>query len=147
LTGNPEDAEDLAQETFIRVYTHLRAFRGGSSLKTWILKIATNLALDQMRRRHRRPLVRPLETMDTDRLSGAGGQTPLARLSSKERAKALTRALEGLPFQQRAALLLKVQQGMNYEEIAGVLETSANSIKSSIHLARRKLMTMVGEIL
>ena len=146
LTGHPEDAEDLAQDTFIRVYTHLGAFRGGSSLKTWIFKIATNLALDQMRRRHRRPIVRPLEQTDTGRLSGARGQTPLARLSSKERAEALTRALKALPFQQRAALLLKVQEGMNYEEIASVLETSANSIKSSIHLARRKLMTMVGEL-
>jgi RNA polymerase sigma-70 factor (ECF subfamily) len=147
LVGNDEDAEDLAQETFIRVYLHLKRFRGGSSLKTWILKIAANLALDQMRQRQRRPVMKQLDPSETGRLSGAPGQTPPARLSAKERSDAVARALEGLPGQQRAALLLKIMHGMNYGEIAGILDTSASSIKSSIHLARKKLMALVADIL
>jgi RNA polymerase sigma-70 factor (ECF subfamily) len=147
LSGSAEDAEDLAQETFIRVYTHLRTFRGGSGLKTWIFRIATNLALDQMRRRRRRPVMKPLESSGTVRMLGAYMQGPDAGLARRERADAVGHALNGLPHQQRAALLLKVMEGMNYEEIAGVLGTTAGSVKSSIHLARRKMMNVVGNLL
>ncbi len=144
LVGNADDAEDLSQETFIRVYGHLGEFKGRSSLKTWILRIATNLARDLLRRRRRKPPAVPLEEGDARNLAGAPGKSPLAELSLKEKAKAMASALEELPFKQRAALTMKVVADMNYGEIAKVLGTTRNSIKSNIHLARRRLAAVLG---
>ena len=143
LLQHREDAEDLAQETFVRVYRGIGSFQGGASLRTWILKIATNLALDAQRKRSRSPSHVPLD-------AGAylaAGERPEKRLDLEERSEAAAKALERLPFLQRAALIMKVTEGMKYEEIAKVLDTTARSVKSSIHVARRKLMESLGEVM
>ncbi len=145
LAGNPEDAEDVAQETFLRVYSHLGGFRGEASLKTWILRIATNLARDLQRRRERRPPILPLEEPALKALPGSQGESPPARLSLKEKTRAVAAALDLLPFKQRAALTMKVIGDMSYEEIAAALDTTANSVKSSAHLARKRLLGMLGD--
>lgn len=145
LAGNPEDAEDMAQETFIRVYGHLGRFRGESSLKTWILRIATNLARDMLRKREKRPPILHLEDSSLDALPGSRGESPPARLSLKEKTRAIAAALDLLPFKQRAALTMKVIGDMSYEEIASALDTTPNSVKSSTHLARKRLLSSLGD--
>ncbi len=146
LAGNTEDAEDLAQETFLRVSRHLDRFRGTSSLRTWILKIGTNLALDHLRRRAKRPEVALPDDRSARAPAGPRDADPKARAVSREQARRVAGVLETLPPVQRAALVLKVMEGMNYEEIAKVLETTANSVKSSIHLARKKMAALKDDL-
>lgn len=141
LLQQREDAEDLAQETFVKVYRSMASYRGDASMRTWILKIATNLALDAQRKRSRSP---SHVSLDAGKFLEAG-EAPGRRLDVEERSAAAARALEALPFLQRAALIMKVTEGMKYEEIAKVLDTTARSVKSSVHLARKKLMERLGE--
>jgi RNA polymerase sigma-70 factor (ECF subfamily) len=145
LAGNAGDAEDLAQETFIKVYQHLPKFRGDSSLKTWILRIATNLTRDMLRKRSRRPTPIPLQSTDQESLPTASHERPDLQLSLKEKTQAAAAALEQLPFKQRACLLMKTIGDMTYREIAQVLGTSPNSAKANAHVARRRLIAMLGE--
>jgi RNA polymerase sigma-70 factor (ECF subfamily) len=139
LIRDEAEAEDMAQETFLKVYTNLHQYRGAASLKTWIFRIATNLAMDWHRSRGRAPDLIRLDDPARKRtpLDKTGGPLETAQLS--ERKSALSEALHRLPMTQRAALVLKVTEGMKYEEIARVLDTTENSVKSSIHVARKKV--------
>ena len=139
LLGNIEDAEEGAQETFLRVYRNLGDFRSDSSLKTWIMKIAVNLALDMQRQRSRRPKAVPMDDALAERVP-ARCDAPEARLLVEERKQVLARALERLPFKQRASLALKIDEGLGYEAIAGVLNTTPKAVKANVHLARKKLL-------
>jgi len=145
IVGNADDAEDIAQETFIRVYENLPRFRGRSSLKTWILRIASNRARDVLRRRRRRPVAVSLDRASTRAAATAEDASPEARLSLSEKTRRLAACIEQLPFKQRSALVMKIIGEMGYEEIAEVLGTTRNSVKSNVHLARRRLLAMLGE--
>ncbi len=145
LVGNVDDAEDLAQETFIRVHGHLEKFRGDASLKTWIARIASNLARDSLRRRRRRPETLPFDKATFQIAQSAPGTAPDETLTLQEKSRALATAIESLPYKQRAALVLKIIGDMNYEEIAAVLGTTRNSVKANAHLARRKLIALLGD--
>ena len=145
LVGNVDDAEDLAQETFIRVHGHLGKFRGDASLKTWILRIAANLARDFHRKRKRRPATLPFDKTAMQGALTAPSAAPGERLSLQEKTCALATAIESLPYKQRAALVMKVIGDMDYGEIAAVLGSTRNSVKANAHLARRKLIALLGE--
>ncbi len=145
LVGNVDDAEDLAQETFIRVHGHLGKFRGDASLKTWILRIASNLARDFHRKRKRRPATLPFDKTAMQGALTAPSAAPGERLSLQEKTCALATAIESLPYKQRAALVMKVIGDMDYGEIAAVLGSTRNSVKANAHLARRKLIALLGE--
>lgn len=145
LVGNVDDAEDLAQETFLRVHGHLGKFRGAASLKTWILRIASNLARDFLRKRKRRPEPLSFDSETLLAVPSAPGSDPGRALTLQEKTRALAAAIEGLPYKQRAALVMKVIGDMDYEEIAAVLGTTRNSVKANTHLARRKLIALLGE--
>ncbi|MBU0753824.1 MAG: sigma-70 family RNA polymerase sigma factor [Planctomycetes bacterium] len=141
------DAEDLAQETFVRAYQNLHRFRRAASLKTWLFQIALNLARDW----HRAQKKSGPGTVRGDRrmLSlAAGEETSTAeRFLQKEKQAAVSSALEKLPFQQRAALALKINEGMKYHEIARLLDTSVDSVKSSIHIARKRMAEWLKDCL
>jgi len=145
LAGDVGDAEDMAQETFIRVYKGLRGFRGEASFKTWLFRIAARLATDLDRKRKRRPARVGLEQGNGAMVHKTAQKTPPQDLIMKEVTRHLECALEKLPFQQRAALVLKAVEGMKYKEIAKALDSTEGSIKSGIHLARKRLVELVGE--
>lgn len=145
LVGNVDDAEDLAQETFIRVHGHLDKFRGAASLKTWILRIASNLARDFLRRRKRRPETLPFDGATLKMALSAPDAAPVESLTLEEKMRSLAGAIESLPYKQRAALVMKVIGDMSYKEIAAILGTTPNSVKANTHLARRKLIALLGE--
>jgi RNA polymerase sigma-70 factor (ECF subfamily) len=139
LIRDDTDAEDMAQETFLKVYTNLHQYRGAASLKTWIFRIATNLAMDWHRSRGREPNLVRLDDPARERMALKKTEGPLERAQLSEQKSALNEALLRLPMTQRAALVLKVTEGMKYEEIARVLNTTEKSVKSSIHVARKKM--------
>lgn len=145
LTGNAADAEDLAQETFIRAFRGLDRFRGESSFKNWLYRIASNAAHTQRRKRLLRSGV-----WDARVESGevAGQRLASAAESVEQRAmrrQAIDRALAALPPDQRAAVVLHDIEGLGYQEIAGVLDIPPGTVMSRIFRARRKLRRLLVE--
>ena len=144
LLGDPQEALDLSQEVFLRVFRMLSQFRGQASLRTWIYRIALNQASNRQRwwrRRHRAQQVR------LDDLAATGGELPDARdfampdrlLQQQEVAARVWTALDGLPFDQRAVVILREIDGLSYEEIAAALDVAVGTVKSRLARARDNL--------
>jgi RNA polymerase sigma-70 factor (ECF subfamily) len=145
LLNDREEALDLSQEVFLRVFRTIHRFRGQSSLRTWIYRIAVNQARNRhrfWRRRHRADQVSLDEHIAAhgDFLS-AGTSTPDRVLAQKELATRLKRALDGLPFDQRTAIVLLEIDGLSYEEIAYSLGVAVGTVKSRLTRARQALRT------
>ncbi len=146
LVGNAAEAEDLAQEVFLRVYRSRKKYRPRSKFSTWLFTIANNLALNALRSRQRKPVVplptqesgplgpRPAEQIVRDRGSG-----PMQRMQRQELAAVVREALEGLNERQRMAVVLNKFEDMNYAEIAGVMNLTPKAVKSLLSRARMNL--------
>lgn len=149
LLGDRDEALDLSQEVFLRVFRTIQRFRGHSSLRTWIYRIAVNQARNRhrfWRRRHRADQVSLDEHIAThgDFLSG-GDATPDRLLAQKELAARLQAALDGLPFDQRTAIVLREIDGLSYEEIAYSLGVAIGTVKSRLTRARQALRLELRE--
>lgn len=133
MVHNEEDALDLTQETFIKAFRSLSTFRSDFAFKSWIYKIASNTCLDFLRKK------RP-ETVSTDDVSLAEPQADpvkdLARSRARER---IQEAIQALPDNLRAAVVLRHQEGMSYEEISRVLDVPMGTVKTWIHRGREIL--------
>jgi RNA polymerase sigma-70 factor (ECF subfamily) len=149
LLGDRDEALDLSQEVFLRVFRTIHRFRGQSSLRTWIYRIAVNQARNRhrfWRRRHRGDQV----SLDAhvaahgDFLSG-GEAGPDRVLAQKELAEQLNHALEGLPFDQRTAIILREVDGLSYDEIAYSLGVAIGTVKSRLTRARQALRVELRE--
>jgi RNA polymerase sigma-70 factor (ECF subfamily) len=149
LLGDRDEALDLSQEVFLRVFRTIGSFRGQSTLKTWIYRIAVNQARNRhrfWRRRHRADQV----SLDAhvaahgDFLSGAE-TGPDRVLAQKELAARLKTALDGLPFDQRTAIVLREVDGLSYEEIAYSLGVAVGTVKSRLTRARQTLRQELRE--
>jgi RNA polymerase sigma-70 factor (ECF subfamily) len=146
LIGNAEEAEDLAQEVFLRVYRSRKKYRPKAKFSTWLFTIANNLALNSLRSRQRKPVV-PLEVHDSgplgprpaEQLVQDSGPQPMQHLQQAELAAVVQRALEGLNERQRMAVVLNKFEDMSYEEIAQVMNLSTKAIKSLLSRARSNL--------
>lgn len=147
MTSNAEDAEDLTQEVFVRMYTNIRTFRAESSLSTWLFRIAGNIFVDSFRRRKKeRGLVHSLDApMPGDEDESGLGATrdvpdwslePESLLARKELGAHIQAALEKLPPKLRAAVVLHDVEGLAYEEIALAEQIPLGTVKSRIFNAR-----------
>lgn len=135
LTGSREDALELAQEVFIKAWEALPQWRPDAQFHTWLYRIASNLALDVLRRRKVVQFV-PLED-DWDAPSHAPG--PEAQLDARQRLRALDAAMARLNPQQREVVLLREVEGLSYDEIAVVLDVDEGTVKSRLARARAAL--------
>jgi RNA polymerase sigma-70 factor (ECF subfamily) len=133
MIGNHEDAEDLAQECFLRAQNSLRWFRGQAAFSTWLYRIALHLSRDHFRRRARRP--QPL----AEKEPRSSGQGPLEESARRELALGLRTCLDRLPHKLRAALVLRTQESLEYEEIAALLGISPQTARVHVMKARRQL--------
>ena len=136
-------AEELAQEVFVRVYNARERYEPRARFSTWIFGIAHRLALNELSRAYRgreRPLEGGAEREVADPAPGTDEHLDAVRLGER-----LERALARLPERQRAALALRSERGMGYEEIAETLGTSVSSVKSLLHRARERLLAEVVE--
>jgi len=141
-TGDRHTAEDLAQELFIRVYRASSDFEPRGKVSIWILKIAHNLCRNEAKRHMRRErLHNTLYTQGID----AGGYASSQDVERHEHEMALMPALEELPHNQRAALLLRLNEGLSYAEISRVLSVSVASVESLIFRARTRLRQIWGK--
>ncbi|HEY5616632.1 MAG TPA: sigma-70 family RNA polymerase sigma factor [Vicinamibacterales bacterium] len=143
LLRDPDEALDLSQEVFLRVFRTLSSFRGQSALRTWIYRIVINQVRNRQRwwrRRHRAQQV----SLD-DYLRNCGDLEarqdilPDRLLASKETAAKIWQAMEQLPFDQRTALILREVDGLRYDEIAYSLDIAVGTVKSRLTRARQAL--------
>jgi RNA polymerase sigma-70 factor (ECF subfamily) len=146
LVGNKEEAEDLAQEVFLRVYRVRKKYRPRAKFSTWLFTIANNLALNALRRRQRKPAVRldvrdsgPLGPRPAEQLVLDPTDQPGDRLDQQELAEVIRQALEGLNERQRMAVVLNKFEDMNYSEIADVMDLTTKAVKSLLSRARHNL--------
>ncbi|CAA9210572.1 MAG: RNA polymerase sigma factor RpoE [uncultured Cytophagales bacterium] len=147
IVQHPEDAEDVAQEVFVQVYQSIGSFGGEMKLTAWIYRIATTKALQAYRKRRARKRFAFLTSLFgsgkddayDDRLHPADFEHPGVKLEQQERAKVLFNALSRLPEQQKVAFTLHRLEGLSYQEIAEVMQTSLPAVESLLHRAKQNL--------
>lgn len=147
LLGNSADADDAAQDVFVKAFKNLKHFRPEAALYTWLYRIAVNTCID----RRRKPFFLSLFRADDAGQADAGSfpalrsedPSPEQHLVSHQASLEIQRALERLPPKLRAAIVLKEIEGLKYEEIAEVLEISLGTVKSRISRAREELKRIV----
>ena len=141
MVGDPDDAADMTQETFIKAYRALSSFRGDSKFSSWLYRIASNVCLDFLRSRSRPPQV-SLSTVDEDDRATFElpdmRQNPEEQLMKKLSMEAVRRGLEQLPEQQRQILVLRELGGLSYAELAQTLGLEEGTVKSRIFRARKR---------
>lgn len=143
LSGNSEEAADLTQEVFLRIFRHLGSFGGRSSLKTWIFRIAINHCRDRLSRW--RPLTQPLGSDagegEIEWPDSARGPEDLAVAADEGRR--VSAGLARLPQAFREAVVLRDIEGLSYEEIADVLGVRIGTVRSRIARGREQLRTLL----
>ena len=147
MTGNSEDAADMTQEAFIKAYNSLQSFRGDSKFSVWLYRIVSNVCLDFLRSKNRRPTV-SLSVEDDDgedaQLDVADeSQSPELLLDRKLTRDSVRRGLDSLPPDYRQILLLREIQGLSSDEIAQALSLEVGTVKSRIFRARKRLCTFL----
>jgi len=138
MLGDPAEAEDAAQETFLRAYSKLATYQPERKFVNWLLSIASHYCIDRLRRKGRAPqlsLDGPLPPQWT--ISKA--PRPDQEVSQKEQREQVRQALETLPADYRAAVVLRYWYGMSYDEIAVTMHTTESAIKARLHRARRMM--------
>lgn len=141
--GNEEDAADMTQEAFLRAYRSLGSFRGDSKFSVWLYRLTTNICIDFLRSRGRRPTV-SLTAADEDEepqeLDVADDRfDPVQSLERAELRRAVQRGLASLPEDYRRILMLRELSGLSYTEIGQVLRLEEGTVKSRLFRARKKL--------
>ena len=147
MVRDRELAEDLAQDTFIKVLNHIDRYRPEFKLSSWLFKIANNVAIDHLRRRQ-------LDTISMDGSPHAASaeaiestsfeialpqESPLAEMEARELGSAIERAISQLRPEYRSCILLRHVEGRSYEEIASTLDLPLGTVKTYIHRARHEL--------
>jgi RNA polymerase sigma-70 factor (ECF subfamily) len=139
MLGNADEAEQAAQEAFIRAWTRLESYKPAHKFSTWLLSITSNYCIDQIRKRRVQLLSidGPLPAHPALRSDGFTG--PEAQVVVGERQELVQTLLETLPVDYRQAVVLRYWYDMSYDEIAEVMDTTVSAIKSRLFRARRQL--------
>ncbi|MCC6221264.1 MAG: sigma-70 family RNA polymerase sigma factor [Deltaproteobacteria bacterium] len=145
-----EEAEDIAQETFLKAFRSLSSFRNECSFYTWIYRIAYNLSIDHMRKRYKQ-LETSLECSKVlDKISNAtqsvavNGQRPDKNFETAELGSQIQEAIENLSAEHRAVILLREVEGLSYAEISEVVGCSKGTVMSRLHHARKRLQEVLA---
>jgi RNA polymerase sigma-70 factor (ECF subfamily) len=137
MTRDCHAAEDLVQDTLLKAFTALGKFRPGSNFGAWLFRIAYNGFANYWRAAHRRLEVFPADLPD-------GGPRPEQEAQSREELHNLAVAVAALPAEYRAALLLRVEEGLSFREIADVLDLTEATARWRVFKARQKLLSLLG---
>ena len=139
ITGHHADAQDAAQESFVKAYRSLKGFRGDASFATWLHRIAVNAALDAVRRRP--PASPPLDDRAGPSLDPLGDRAE--RVEARER---IHGAIAALPVDQRVVVTLRDLQGWSYEEIAVIAEVPVGTVRSRLARGREALRIALADL-
>jgi RNA polymerase sigma-70 factor (ECF subfamily) len=150
LVHDENDARELVQDAFLRVYKGLGAFQGGSSFFTWLYRIVMNLAIDLMRKPGRRDLELQEnqaadEAAELPLVSRIDGADPIDVIRRREIAGRIQAALDALPAIHRGVILMREVEGMSYDEMAQAMGVSKGTIMSRLFHARQKLQRALAD--
>ncbi len=150
LVRDDNDAREIVQEAFLRVYRGLESFHGGSSFFTWLYRIVTNLSIDLMRKPARREAElderrRLDDDLDVPLLARIDGADPVDVVRRSEIADRIQAALDALPPYHRGVILMRELEGMSYEEMAQAMGVSKGTIMSRLFHARQKLQRALAD--
>ncbi len=150
MLGDPEDAADMTQETFLKVWKNLEGFHMQSAFSTWLYRLASNSCLDLLRSKKRKPTISLLqEDDDGEQVTiDPADPSPLPEevLIKKEEQQLLRDALMSLDEQQRSILTLRVVRDLSYEDIASILQIKEGTVKSRLARARENLRKKVLQL-
>ncbi|MCB9492610.1 MAG: sigma-70 family RNA polymerase sigma factor [Dehalococcoidia bacterium] len=153
MVRNKDDAMDLVQETFVKVFKNLDSFEGQSSFYTWTYRIATNVCIDFLRRANRYRTVDYDDAIQRDEDAEDAGSILPSRLGldparvygRKELLEKIEEALQKLSPAHRQAILLREVEGLSYQEMADVLEISIGTVMSRLHHARKNMQRLLAD--
>jgi len=143
IVQQAEDAEDVTQEVFVQVYQSIRGFKRESKFSTWLYKITLSKAMDHERKKKRKKRFAFVKS-----LFGEGSEAvvnlpdfnhPGVTLDNKEKAGILFKAMQSLPENQRVAFVLNKVEGLSYQEISEVMDTTVSAVESLLHRAKTNL--------
>jgi RNA polymerase sigma-70 factor (ECF subfamily) len=143
MVGNPPDAEDIVQDTFVRAYRSLDRFDPKRPFQPWLYRIALNLALTTIERRKRHQTVAYDDALE---VADANAPNP-TELKADDIGKLAVKAAQALPEDQRAVLLLRIQQNLSYDQIAQILDIPPGTVMSRLNRARTKLRKLLKDYL
>jgi RNA polymerase sigma-70 factor (ECF subfamily) len=148
---DPADAEDVAQEAFIKAYRALPQFRGDSAFYTWLYRIAINTAKNAIVSRDRNPVEYDLDLQDAEGSYDMQGrladtETPEALALTEEIRTIVNRSIDALPEDLRTAIVLRELEGLSYEEIAAAMDCPVGTVRSRIFRAREAIDRKLAEV-
>ncbi len=148
---NPADAQDVAQEAFIKAYRAIPQFRGDSAFYTWLYRIAINTAKNAIVSRDRSPIEYDLDLQDEDEAHHLQGRladtaTPESLLLTEEIRTTVDQAIEALPEELRTAIVLRELEGLSYEEISQAMDCPVGTVRSRIFRAREAIDKRLSEV-
>jgi|RhiMethySRZTD1v2_1073278.scaffolds.fasta_scaffold1109243_2 RNA polymerase sigma factor (sigma-70 family) len=144
MVRSPDDADDLTQDTFVRAHRGLKTFKDEYDFHPWLYRIAVNQAINFLNKRKRQAAADLDEVPEGDIRAGPEPESPLQSASRQELLTRLELALDKLPEEQRTVFLLRVQEGLSYEEIAETMETPKGTVMSRLARARMALRKHLG---
>lgn len=148
---DPSDAQDVAQEAFIKAYRALGNFRGESAFYTWLYRIAINTAKNYLMSRSRRNADAQVDILDAEQIEKApqlqGMETPERQLLNEEIVETIKTAIAKLPEEMRVAIMLREFEGMSYEEIAEAMDCPVGTVRSRIFRAREAIDSKLTPLL
>jgi len=153
MTSNHEDANDLAQEAFIKAFQALRSFKGGSSFYTWVYRIAINKTINFLKQRKHRGAQMSLDDLDfnaehdPDLVALVSDKTPRREVGLAELQEKLNAAMQKLSEPHRLAVTLHDVQGLSHEEIAEIMDCNVGTVRSRLFYARQQLQAYLSDYL
>lgn len=151
FTRNPQDAQDLLQETFLKAYAAFSRFQEGTNLKAWLYRIMTNTFINTYRKQQREPFLGAVDDLEDWQLGGAESTTSTAARSAEAEAldrtpsTVVTKALNDLDDDRRMVVYLADVEGFTYQEIADIMDTPIGTVMSRLYRGRKLLREALGE--
>lgn len=145
MTRNPQDAQDLVQETFMKAFSAFEKFEEGTNLKAWLYRIMTNTFINDYRKSKREPYLGATDDLEDWQLAGANSATAMSTKSAEAEAlekipsMVVTEALNTLAEDRRMVVYLADVEGFSYQEIAEIMETPVGTVMSRLHRGRKQL--------
>jgi len=152
MLRNEQDAVDLSQETFVKAWQAIRGFKKNASFYTWLYRITTNLCIDFVRKRDRRPTVPYEEAIDPDadvdvEIAPSNQPLPTDEAQRKELREQIDAALQELSPEHRVVVQLREYEGLDYAEIAKAVGCQVGTVMSRLHYARKHLQKLLKDVI
>ena len=147
LLRNPDDAMEVAQESFFRAYRKITSFQGQSSFYTWLYRIAVNICIDHQRREKRSPLEFRESMDEVFEQQNEVARDPFSDVHDRELREKMLSAINDLTPEHKAVIVLRTLEGMSYKDIGEILGCSEGTVMSRLHYARKKLQHKLSAFL